>query len=290
MEELTPINGFKNVPISKLICITSIILPLFISIFQLKMFLDLSIDPHIVKYFQYFRIFTFQFSVTTESDYLLSIILWIHFKVLERLYGSRKFLSVIILFWVYNTIICVTSIFSIRLFLKTVCYLVELITKRRTNFDKVVNNLINPVNLGPLGIISSLYECYCKYIPKCYQFEIELHKKRYKTHLQNKDFQKPLEKKKITISNFFFLHVVYLIILFNNMFKSIIPCLVGLMIGKYYVGKHYFLGKNLVISESIFSFIVNPKEVLKLFFQKINKNFLSGYRFIGDRKEILMYN
>lgn len=128
MAQLTPIRGFSNTPISKAICIVSTLVALGLSIFQMKHYVRLSIDPYILEYEQYWRVLTYEMAVINESDYMLCVLLWFQYKNLERFYGSRKYVSLIVVFALYNSIVCFLVMGLGQLGVNYAVYLVSLIT------------------------------------------------------------------------------------------------------------------------------------------------------------------
>ena len=106
MAQLTPIRGFTNTPVTRSICMISTVVPIMLSVLAIKYVVKFAIDPYIIQYNQFWRVVTYQLSVVNESDYLITVLLWFQFKVLERFYGSRKYLSIITLFTVYNAVAC----------------------------------------------------------------------------------------------------------------------------------------------------------------------------------------
>ena len=109
MAQLTPIRGFTNTPVTRSICMISTVVPIMLSVLAIKYVVKFAIDPYIIQYNQFWRVVTYQLSVVNESDYLITVLLWFQFKVLERFYGSRKYLSIITLFTVYNAVACYLS-------------------------------------------------------------------------------------------------------------------------------------------------------------------------------------
>ncbi|CAI5758798.1 unnamed protein product [Candida verbasci] len=247
MVQSTPIRGFANTPVTKSICIISTITPLLLSILSIKYLVQLIIDPFIIEYHQFWRVITYQFAVINESDYLLIILLWFQFKVLERFYGSRKYLSIVTLFAIYNSI---TSLIIMSVGQLLVYYLSFVIKVWLFKYDPTTvhyqTTILNEIIPGPIGILSSLYICFGQNIPISYYFQILLKKPT------NDESSKVLN-----LTNRFPIHIMYTLLLLNNGFKSIIPSLIGLFIGKLYC---YDLlpGVSWLLSSTIYHLFINP--------------------------------
>lgn len=285
MAQLTPIKGFTNCSVTKSICIITTVIPLVLSILSIKYVVRMSLDPYIYQYHQYWRIITYQLSVVNESDYLLGVLLWFEFKVIERFYGSRRYLSLIVAFAVYNAIAC-TSVMAIgQLLINYFTFLLKIFFKGvkhdKFNFKPTILNEAVP---GPIGLISSFYVTYLQNIPTSYYFKILLRKPK-RVSLENEPTNQsessrginPDGIKAFTVSNQFVVHILYIILILNNGIKSLIPGLVGLLVGKLYV---YDLlpFTNYLIPKTFFQAFINPsKKVFQTINAMIQRVARSGY-------------
>lgn len=285
MGQLTPIRGFVNTPIIKLICIYTSIVSVGVSVFQIKHLFTLSIDPFLVEYHQYWRLALFQLSFINESDFLLGILLWFQFKVLERFYGTRKFLSVVILFWLYNAMITVIVMGLGQLVINVIDFMI-LKALGRGNYQ-FFDTFMNSVAPGPIGLLSSLYLCYGWYIPISYEYEILLGPKPVSNESENGTTEatneRPRRAKSLRLTDHFQLHVLYTIFLFNNGLTSLIPGLIGLFIGRLYVSD-LLPGKQWLIPVSLFQFTMNPINNVARAVDTI-RSWFSGYHSIEEPVE-----
>lgn len=268
MPQLTPIRGFINTPVIRIICITSTILAVLISVFQIKYLFTLSIDPFILEYKQYWRIATYQVSVINESDYLLSIILWFHFKSLERFYGSREFLSLIVVLSVYNGIITFLIMTLGQLLINVIQYSIT-IAFNTVGF-KYSATVLNSVIPGPIGIISSLYVCYGTYIPVCYHFKLIL------SDAKTVGETNPDSSKQLLLTDHFQIHILYTLLLINNGFKSLIPGLIGLFVGKLNTNDLLPGSKSWLIPTPMFRLFTRPIKTFNNVTNSITRR-ITGY-------------
>lgn len=280
MAQLTPIRGFVNMPVTKNICIFTTVSALLISILQIKYILKLSIDPFILEYNQYWRIITFQLSVINESDYLLCIILWFHFKNLERFYGSNKYLSLIIIFALYNCVLLFMTMSLGQLLINFIDYL--LIKFLKLGIYKYFTTFLNTVAPGPLGILSSLYVCYGSVIPSSYQFKIVLtdpsNSDGTPTEESQPQSQGLLSKpKELVLTDNFQIHILFTVLLFNNGFASLLPMLIGLVIGKLFTKELLPGSKTWLLPSSVFKIFINPFKYTMNLSSSLRRRF-TGYQ------------
>lgn len=289
MTQLTPIKGFTNTPVTKSICIISTIVTLAILILSLKPYVVLSIDPFIVQYFQYWRVATFQLSVVNESDFLLIMVLWFQYKNLERFLGPKKYLSVIALFALYNAVVTFLVLSLGQLAIvgswATVRYLVMHQGLGLSYFQTIFNS----ATPGPLGIISLLYVCYARYVPVTYLFKLLLRKPS--SEVSNNHVGNVLNEETgagageltgglifdVTLTSHFQIQILYTILLFNHGFTSIIPCLVGLLIGKLYTLDLLIGSKSCVLPTLVFQLFVSPRKAQRSATSSIMRRF-RGYQ------------
>lgn len=143
--------GFKNLPISQIATSLTLLIPLIASLSNVKYLFYYAYDPFIIRYDQFWRLLTFQLSFLNESEVLLGLVLLYQFRSLERLYSSHKYLSNIIVIYLY--ILIITSL--------TIAF------NFYTGFQ-----WINSMASGPTAIIFALLFQYTEYIPVMYKFEI----------------------------------------------------------------------------------------------------------------------
>lgn len=143
--------GFKNVPVSKGITSLSLLVPLVASLANVKYLFYYAYDPFIIHYRQFWRILTFQLAFLNESEVLVGLVLLYQFRSLERLYSPHKYLSNIIVIYIY--ILLITAlIISLNFYLGI--------------------QWINSMASGPTGIIFALLFQFNEYIPVMYRFEV----------------------------------------------------------------------------------------------------------------------
>lgn len=86
-------SGFANTPITKSLILLLISTSLVASIADIKYLLPIRPTPHLFPYLQIWRLCSWQIAYTSSVDLLFASLLLYQFRVLERLWGSRKFTS-----------------------------------------------------------------------------------------------------------------------------------------------------------------------------------------------------
>ncbi|CUM45075.1 unnamed protein product [Debaryomyces fabryi] len=279
MAQLTPIRGFSNTPVSKTICIVSTLVALGLSIFQMKHYVRLSIDPYILEYSQYWRVITYEMSVINESDYMLCVLLWFHYKNLERFYGSRKYASLIVVFALYNSLVCFIVMSLGQLGVNLAVYLISSIANGGKGDIAYNTTVFNQVALGPLGILSSLYICYGANIPTSYKFKILLSKP---TLLDDGEVHPSNSSKELVLTNHFQIHIIYTLLLLNNGLGSIIPCLVGIALGKLHSNELLPGARNWLIPVSVFEAFMHPRKLVSSLWPSTRGRRSGGYQTIDN--------
>ncbi|ANZ74228.1 BA75_00707T0 [Komagataella pastoris] len=193
MSSLIP-KGFHQVPRCKAFTVLLILVPIFASLFDLKYVFILSYDPFISQWRQYWRILIYQLSFQNESEVMIGVAL-IHFAIkhLERIYGSNKFLGVVVASYLYN--------------MAATALLMELAYH--------LLGLDIYVSAGPFGIITSLIYFYFQSTPSAYKFQINL------------KVNESRPNSKIVLTDQFFIKILILQLAIFN----IIPCATGYLIG-----------------------------------------------------------
>lgn len=227
-------KGFQLLPVCGLLTCLTVGIPLAVSVLDLKYIFVFGFDPFIAQWGQYWRFLIFQLSYQSESQVIVSVTLFhMALKNLERIFGSKKFASIVILSFLYN--ILFTALISIVLY-----------------FILGINIVISS---GPLGLIYSLLFLYWKKTPTMYRFE--LHFSGLKNLFGLKNIKLPLDPTreslmerqqqqeqepqqtndsdneiKITITDGIFVKILALQLFFSEgHVHSQIPCLIGYFIG-----------------------------------------------------------
>lgn len=103
-------SGFSHAPVSRFLILTTIASSIITSILDIKHHMPIRPTPHLWPYLQLSRILTFQLAYTSSTDLFFSTALLYQFRVLERLWGSRKYASFVAVILAVNVLLlpCLT--------------------------------------------------------------------------------------------------------------------------------------------------------------------------------------
>lgn len=89
-------SGFTSAPVTRALLTLLVSSSIGASVLSIKHYLPLKPVPHLWPYLQLWRILTFQLAYTTSTEVLFSAALIYQLRVLERMWGSRKFASFVV--------------------------------------------------------------------------------------------------------------------------------------------------------------------------------------------------
>jgi hypothetical protein len=84
-------SGFTNAPVSRLLVIGVVVAAFLASLTDTKVFLWIEVRPHLLDYWQYWRLLTWPLCYTNSTEVLFAAMTFYNMRVIERLWGSRKF-------------------------------------------------------------------------------------------------------------------------------------------------------------------------------------------------------
>ncbi|KAK6385699.1 uncharacterized protein PV06_08081 [Exophiala oligosperma] len=101
-------SGFTHAPVSRFLIFWSVGASILTSVLDIKHLVSVKPAPHLWPYLQFSRLLTFQLSHTSSTELLFSTALLYHFRVLERLWGSRKYASFVVVAVALNILLLPT--------------------------------------------------------------------------------------------------------------------------------------------------------------------------------------
>jgi hypothetical protein len=84
-------SGFTNAPITRFLLLAVVGSAIIASLTDTKYFLWIEVRPHLLDYWQYWRLLTWQLAYTNSAEVLFAAMTFYQLRVIERLWGSRKF-------------------------------------------------------------------------------------------------------------------------------------------------------------------------------------------------------
>lgn len=84
-------SGFTNAPITQFLVFSTVIGALVASLTDTRYYLPIAVVPHIWGYGQLWRFVTWNVAFTNSTEVLFGVLGFYQLRVMERLWGSRKF-------------------------------------------------------------------------------------------------------------------------------------------------------------------------------------------------------
>ena len=84
-------TGFSDAPVTRSLVYGVIVTSLLASITDSKHFFYIQADPHLLRYHQLWRMLSYQLCYTNSTEVFFGAITYYNMRVVERLWGSRRF-------------------------------------------------------------------------------------------------------------------------------------------------------------------------------------------------------
>lgn len=155
---------FLSTPVTSTALLALLLATVLTSLLSLRPHLHLQLTPHLLQDHQFSRLLLFQTAYTNSSELLFASLIIYHLRLLERAFGSRKFLSLVLYSW------AVTSGVIVGLLV-----IVGGISQRLLGpLDSDSDGGWNYVPAGPTAILFALLANWREVIPPVYKFSIAL--------------------------------------------------------------------------------------------------------------------
>ena len=84
-------TGFADAPVSRSLAYGIVATSILASVLDVKHYFYIQVDPHLWRYHQLWRIFTYQLCYANSTEVLFAAMTVYNMRVIERLWGSRKY-------------------------------------------------------------------------------------------------------------------------------------------------------------------------------------------------------
>jgi len=84
-------SGFTNAPVTRSLLVAIVLSAFLATITDTKYYLWIEVRPHLLDYHQFWRLLTWQLCYTNSTEVLFAAMTLYQLRVIERLWGSRKF-------------------------------------------------------------------------------------------------------------------------------------------------------------------------------------------------------
>ncbi|KAF2130266.1 hypothetical protein P153DRAFT_269647, partial [Dothidotthia symphoricarpi CBS 119687] len=145
-------SGFTNAPVSQFLVFSTVVGALIATLTDTRYYLHLQVVPHLFKYGQLWRVLTWQLCFTNSTEVLFGVLTFYQLRVVERLWGSRKFASFLLSTLPYTTVLPP---------------LILTFVLRPLSFGR-----INTLPAGPTPLLFALLANYYAAIPYTYRYKI----------------------------------------------------------------------------------------------------------------------
>ncbi|KAK5739179.1 hypothetical protein LTR17_005480 [Elasticomyces elasticus] len=145
-------SGFTNAPVSQGLVVAVVLSAFLATMTDTKYYLWIEVRPHLLDYHQFWRLLTWQFCYTNSTEVLFAAMTFYQLRVVERLWGSKKFASFILSTLPYTTLLP-------PILLATVI--------RPLSFGRV-----NYLPSGPTPLLFALMAQYHAAIPYIYKYRL----------------------------------------------------------------------------------------------------------------------
>ncbi|KAF1952446.1 hypothetical protein CC80DRAFT_422288 [Byssothecium circinans] len=145
-------SGFTNAPVSRFLVFGTVIGALVASLTDTRYYFHIQVVPHFWGYAQFWRVGVWQLVFTNSTEVLFAVLSFYSLRVVERLWGSRKFASFLISTLPYTTLLPPLILTFIL---------------RPLSFGR-----INHLPAGPTPIIFALLANYYAAIPYTYRYKL----------------------------------------------------------------------------------------------------------------------
>ncbi|PSK36038.1 hypothetical protein B9Z65_5853 [Elsinoe australis] len=145
-------SGFSNAPISRTFLVFIVVSSILASITDTKYYFWIAVKPHLRDYHQWWRLLTWQTCYTNSTEVLFAAMTVYQLRVIERLWGTRKFGSFLLSTLPYNLLLPP---------------LLLALVLRPLSFSR-----INYLPAGPTPIIFALLAQYHAAIPYLYKYQV----------------------------------------------------------------------------------------------------------------------
>ncbi|OCK84938.1 hypothetical protein K432DRAFT_439655 [Lepidopterella palustris CBS 459.81] len=145
-------SGFTNAPVSRFLVFWVVAGALLASLTDTRYYIHIEVVPHLWVYGQFWRLLTWQICYTNSTEVLFAAMAFYHLRVIERLWGTRKFASFLLSTLPYTTLL---PPLLLALILRPLTF-----------------NRLNHLPAGPTPLIFALLVQYHAAIPHIYKYKI----------------------------------------------------------------------------------------------------------------------
>ncbi|OAL52343.1 hypothetical protein IQ07DRAFT_562795 [Pyrenochaeta sp. DS3sAY3a] len=145
-------SGFTNAPVSRFLVFSTVITALLATLTDTRYYVHLQVQPHIWGYGQFWRFGVWPMCFTNSTEVLFGVLTFYQLRIVERLWGSRKFASFLLVTLPYTTLLPPLLL----------TFVLRPLTFGRLNY----------LPAGPTSILFALLANYYAAIPYTYRYKL----------------------------------------------------------------------------------------------------------------------
>ncbi|CAK7241967.1 MAG: hypothetical protein STHCBS139747_003440 [Sporothrix thermara] len=143
--------SFTNAPVTRSLVLGLVSSSIGASIFDIKHYFYILVDPQILRYHQTWRVLTYQLCYTNSSEVLFAAMTLYQMRVVERMWGSRKYASFIAVVSLISAVVPPMLLFVLR---------------------TLTNGHVNYLPAGPTAVVFAILAQYYSIVPHRYTYRI----------------------------------------------------------------------------------------------------------------------
>lgn len=143
--------SFTNAPVSRLLVTGVVCSSLLASLLDTKHYLYIRTDLHLWQYGQFWRLVLFQLAWTNSSEVLFGAMAFYHLRIIERLWGSRKYASFLLISFLLTCLVVPTFFIVLA---------------------PLTGGVMSYVPAGPVPLLFAAYAQYKALVPHLYQYQL----------------------------------------------------------------------------------------------------------------------
>ncbi|ERT00157.1 uncharacterized protein SPSK_09629 [Sporothrix schenckii 1099-18] len=143
--------SFTNAPVTRSLVFGLASASIGASLFDIKHYFYILVDPQILRYHQTWRALTYQLCYTNSSEVLFACMTLYQMRIVERMWGSRKYASFIAVTFLISAIVPPMLLFVLRV---------------------LTNGRVNYLPAGPTGVVFAILAQYYSIVPHRYTYRV----------------------------------------------------------------------------------------------------------------------
>jgi hypothetical protein len=162
-------TGFTDAPVSRSLAYGIVAASILVSITDAKHYFYIQVDPHLWRYHQLWRVLTYQLCYTNSTEVLFAAMTIYNMRVIERLWGSRKYAVSLSMSSSEETLLMMEQsfIFLTYTFTTLLPPLLLALILRPLSF-----NTFNYLPAGPTPLLFAILAQYHAAIPQIYKYRV----------------------------------------------------------------------------------------------------------------------